>query len=527
MKEEIPVLVEGSVAYFPRNTIETALTVIETVTVRKYRKVNINKPQLIDQKDHVHRLYVESDKFPDLLQTGLGAILFLQHHSDKYQFTFKNLNEVGKLKELKIPQRILKDKKFKVRGKDRQYYYDCLKICYNLNFGCVKLPTGSGKTVIQLTLAENYLKSLGAGLIIVPTHIILSQFMDSAERFNLSAKRFTEERDFDEKMFYLTTPQILYNDVIKRKKPILEKVKWILIDECHHTRSHTWFSLLEKAKNVQKLQGFSALPFNPDSMKYTEISQFEISDAKNITFLGPIVFHKTFYELQDFLNIPQILNVRYTWKNVKSTNNIHVINKYCENEKARNQLIADVLNLFSSLGLRTIFFVVKRAHGENILRLCNNKTVVWYGGGYIKDKHEVPYSKEDFLDAMNSGHLTTAIATTHAVEGTDLETPLNAIVLAQHRSHRIILQSAGRVVRPSNLPSFIVNIYDEGLGVLKNQANARAGIFQSEFRSSITTLNNFEEVKKLVHLSMEQHKRFQETTVTVDDVLNSQTGETK
>jgi hypothetical protein len=82
-------------------------------------------------------------------------------------------------------------------------------------------------------------------------------------------------------------------------------------------------------------------------------------------------------------------------------------------------------------------------------------------------------SKEQ-LRCIAGADVMGIICTSHAIEGLDLDSPLNAILLSKGKSVRQVLQKCGKITRPDKRRSIIINIYDQGISILPKHARERS-----------------------------------------------------
>jgi hypothetical protein len=212
-----------------------------------------------------------------------------------------------------------------------------------------------------------------------------------------------------------------------------------------------------------------------------------------ISIVGPVIYEKSTRELKDFLNVPKLINLHYTWPENKwaaqKTDNWHKIRELQYENVERLSLIADVVRLLINRGYNTIVHVGEKELGVDLYKLVNDeRCVCWYGGGEV-----IGFDIDVELLRQRAGSsILGMICTSHAIEGLDLDSPLNAIVLIDGKKARQILQKSGRIVRPDERTSVIVNFMDHGLWILPGHSNARAETIQSEFDSdvyNVTSIN--------------------------------------
>jgi hypothetical protein len=90
----------------------------------------------------------------DRIVVGLGAVLFLAKNNPFYRFKINQITPTRKyLDHIDIPEKLKALPKWLVNGQERWYFHEALEVCRNQCIGYIKLPTGSGKSSIILTLA--------------------------------------------------------------------------------------------------------------------------------------------------------------------------------------------------------------------------------------------------------------------------------------------------------------------------------------------------------------------------------------
>lgn len=487
----IPVTVNGLKAYIDDrqycSLFETTTLKYEMCFYGKYR----GEMRWVKKVDKMYTLARNKGFY-----VGLGSILWinLQNPNFRFEFTSFNLNRTV-LEELEIPQNILNNEKFRVNNEDRFYFYEALDACKINPYGLIKLPTGSGKSPIQLTLAHNQAKRLGSGIVVVPTLAIKTQFISSAKAFGIEikdAKQFSKE---DSNFIYLSTNKYLTDGVTLSKPEVLDLLKnckWYLGDEVHHCQSKSMYNVLFLLENCERIHGFSACPVVKNTEKLTSFSQLSIEDARTIGIVGPVIYDKSAKELDGFLNIPDLLNIKYTWKEnchpLQYATTWHGINKAIMENLDRNKFIAEVIDLLSDLGYKFITFVNRKEQATLLLSLCKNeKTVAWFGGDKIIGKDFEKTDSNFIRDNFGKGILGL-ICTSHAIEGLDMKDPINVLLIHEGKSARQNIQKAGRIVRPDTKKSLIININDKNCNILPKHARIRSKDIIEEFNCKETSI---------------------------------------
>jgi hypothetical protein len=234
-----------------------------------------------------------------------------------------------------------------------------------------------------------------------------------------------------------------------------------------------------------------------------------IDDAMTISTVGPIIYEKSTKELKDFLNIPKLINLHYKWPKDKwadqRTDDWHKLRQLQYKNIERLSLIANVIRLLIDREYNTIVHVSEKELGIDLLKLVgNNKCVAWYGGGKVISVDGKQYST-NWLRKESGSSILGIIGTQHLIEGLDLDTPLNAIVLIDGKDSRQVLQKCGRIMRPDMRPSIIVNLMDQGLWILPRHSEQRKQTIQDEFNSDVYDATSLDQLA--LTLDMMKHEK--------------------
>lgn len=469
-------------------------------------------------------VYSKNEK-DNTITCGIGALLFLAKNNPFISIDFSSIDpERTSLRKIDIPPKILESSKWLVNGKERWYFHEALQTCRKNHCGTVKLPTGSGKTPIALTLAYNQAAQLGTGIILVPSHTIKDQFIKSAKDFGIQISDYREWlRTSDPELInafpeiLITSPTVLYNDIIEVRKWVIHKskedmrpvmykhhgIKWIIGDEVHHAGCETWITIFLGLKNLTRSHGFSALPVESFSQLAINFAGMSINDALTVSIVGPVIYEKSTKELQDFLNIPTLINLHYEWPKDKwadqKTDDWHAIRALMYENKERITLISGVIRLLIERGYNVITHVAEKEFGLDLLGAVDStRCVCWFGGKETISNGET--ITVEILREQAGTDILSMICTSHAIEGLDLDSPLNAVVLIDGKKPRQILQKCGRITRPDKRPSVIINLMDHGLWVLPRHSKERSETIQEEFDSDVYDVRSIEQLIQTLNL---------------------------
>jgi superfamily II DNA or RNA helicase len=336
-------------------------------------------------------------------------------------------------------------------------------------------------------------------LILVPAYPIYSQFWDSARMYDIPIRDYREWviESSQEPTILLSTPGVIYNDVVSGKyQDRFKLITAIIADEAHHASCKTWNAIFLGLPNLTRSYGFSALPVRSSSQLSLNFTGMSIEDAMTISVCGPVIYEKSARDLKDFINIPKLINMHYTWPKDKwpeqRTDDWHKLRQLQYKNTERLNLIANVIRLLIDREYNTIVHVAEKELGLDLLKLVgSDKCVTWYGGGKVISIDGRQHSAEWLRKEVGSSILGI-IGTSHLVEGLDLDSPLNAIVLLEGKNVRQVLQKCGRITRPDKRPSIIINLMDSGLWILPRHSEERKNTIQREFDSdsySVESIN--------------------------------------
>lgn len=530
----VPVSVQGLRVKVPRGLIDQELTARQ-----KVRRQSGGRGKGLPQEDTVNvPIYRADDGLRNSI-VGLGAILFLAKRHPFLDIDYTHFDPPRQpMRPFVIPEGVSSAPKFRVNGRERWYFYEALEACRKAHCGCVKLPTGAGKTAIELTLAYNQSQQIGVGIMVVPNHTIKDQFIKAGKIFGIPLKDYRDwldepHRELDQSIL-ITTPMVLKNDIdeigewvkgtTKRDmRPVLHKhqqIHWVIADECHHGGCDTWLSIFMGLTELTRSHGFSALPVEEATEGAISFLMLPWEDAVTISIVGPIIYQKSTYELRDFLNIPTLINLSYQWP-IEHSEIIYdtwpPLRAAVQLEDKRTRLISDVVNWFVSQKRIVIVHVLERDFAYSIVDACGSDAVVsWLGGSEImtvykrdgvyqpEDRHLAEFDKvqrvydEATFREQCGKTIFGLVCTSHAIEGLDLDDPINVTVMCEGQKVRSTIQKAGRAVRPGERGSLIINISDKGIGVLPRHASSRADAVLKEFGSRVYEANSLDSLKRTV-----------------------------
>lgn len=492
---------------------------MKTVKVTTVVKTYGNKKYYKKLKTLVN-LYKENEENGSVL-TSLGVLKYLEKIAClKVECEFLDGVECysWSTDDYEIPEGIKNSSKFEVDGKRRDYFYEAISACLGNVCGLVRLPTGSGKTEIELTLAYNLKKVFGRGIILVPTRLLVSQFLEKARSYGISASSYSDYRNLlksdsaenlpEDSNILISTPMVIFNDICSNFCP--RGIKWVITDESHHMKADTWLGVLLNLPELRRVYGFSATPLR-SIFKNVNFLALGYENSLCVLASGPLIYSKDPKSLEGFVSLPKLIEIEYRWKNKDIvnllerdgtvTNNYSRILEVCSFNEDRINFIKSILEVLCKFNRNSILFTDRKALGYNLLSKCLHIPVsVWYSDDIRTSENEV---KDETWIRSNFGtdSCRAIIASSHATEGLDIKNQIDCVILIDGEGDVKTIQRVGRATRLSSKDPVVINLVDIGVGVLKKHSEKRSDLVCSAFnltQMDIISVNDPVELENLL-----------------------------
>lgn len=385
--------------------------------------------------------------------------------------------------------------------------------------GILSMATGTGKTIIALTGLQHFLSEGKIGLIVVPTKLLLAQWVESLKEFyhnpiivkcssaypswenklkpllKLDAKYITQNGKHTNEArprivvstmgtAYKRHFQTILRDNVDRDDVIL------VIDEVHHVGAPTYSKILKLP--FRKRLGLSATPFRKwDKIGTKKINdyfdgvvfRYTLGDAIQNGYLAPYKYHVhmvplTMEELKGYVQLSKkIGNIVKKIKAIYPDMHLFDILTMTEEFEEEEAVIKDLQHLL--INRRKIIKKCdnKIAAIEDILSQQTLKKCLIYCEDYAQ-LDQLKSSLLDHglavgeytarldmdqrnivLDALRSGHIDYLVSCRCLDEGVDIPNCKSAILLSNSTVEREFIQRRGRILRPHPSKSY-ANIFD-------------------------------------------------------------------
>ena len=388
--------------------------------------------------------------------TGLtGEIIkFLEENHYSYEIS----EELNKEYNCGFSDCSLKKLKFEYRD----YQESSIIAATKQGRGVTIIPTAGGKTLICAGLIGSLRESLNdknaLTLITVPTIQLVEQTASDFVSYGLeNVTKWSGKNKPDENATVIVAgTQMLLSD--KTDLSILDKVKILLVDECHSLRRGNEINKIFKLIKTPHKFGFTG------TMPSSKIDQWNI-----ISKLGPITFEQKTQTLknQEYISKFKIIILKFKHKNKpKSLNSQNPTADY-ENEldflinnQERNEIIS---KLAERLQNNTLIMVDRINHGEflekTLKNICQKDRPIYF----IRGSTEIE-DRETIRSFMNERSDVIVVAISK-IFSTGINIPnLHNIIFASAGKAKIkIMQSIGRALRlhPTKNMANIFDIADD------------------------------------------------------------------
>ncbi|MBF0258629.1 MAG: DEAD/DEAH box helicase [Desulfamplus sp.] len=357
--------------------------------------------------------------------------------------------------------------RFEFKGKLKPFQEDAIQAMVPRASGILVFPTGGGKTVAMLSLIARRSQPT---LVIVDKRELLYQWQDRACQFLdispdaigiIGAGKFSiGDR--------LTIGTI--QTISKHMDELKGQFGHIIVDECHKAAAPIFSDAITQF-TAKFIHGCTATPIRNDGQ--TEALKF---------YLGEVVYQ---INKQALLNNGDLCHAKYKQIPTAFNSWLDGSRAYTQlmtelvNDSQRNQLICQTIADHKAGGLSLI--LSGRVEHCNVLQQTLKRN-------YDIDAHVITGSlsakaRDDVFTQIKSGSVRYIIATTSLLkEGFDLPALQSLFLAYPVKWKGSVIQMIGRILRPAKEKQYamIVDFNDINVGVLKNSARVRAGVYKAE-----------------------------------------------
>lgn len=414
------------------------------------------------------KLYLQK---PDRLIVRSGLVSFLKEHIPEGKFidirTYLPISD----KEWDIG--------YEGKIKLRSYQEEAVLYCLKKQRGVVLVPTAGGKTYI----AGGVLKAFSDYKCVYIVHrvVLMNQIKSELEAYLGESVGLVggglEELD---KRVTVGMVQTLYSNgrVKSGYKDWMKEVKVVIVDECQHCPSKSYYSVIDMFEEAIVRIGLTGT-----------LPEGELNRLKLRAILGDVVYEIDSKELSDegYVMAPKVrmvygewpVNIREAFQSINWYGRRAQIevwekvrNQCLVNNEVRNQVIVDEVANYIGKGMDGILVVVDFIKHGQILEKMISAPFVWGSEG----------NRDTYFNGFKQGTIPVLICSPVLEEGIDV-TGIKVVVLAGGGKSKVkLLQRIGRGMRmKKGKDSFeVVDFYDNEIPLLEKHSKARMKVYQTK-----------------------------------------------
>jgi superfamily II DNA or RNA helicase len=354
---------------------------------------------------------------------------------------------------------------FRCRFKIYNYQKKALHEILKNNVGILEAPPGYGKTVIALaTLLYRKQRTL----IIVHTKELLAQWIQKiGDVLEIEKDDVGIIGGGKEKIGKKITVATYQSLVRKNLKIIVDKIGYIIVDECHRVPANTFQKVVKEFK-TRYILGLTATPFRKDKLQ-----------KLMFLYMGEIIHRidpdKISSELQ---GVDSILEIRHTdfyptFEKVKKYKAI--VEALTEDENRNNLIVRDIIGEYS-LDKSILVLTGRKGHCLKISQRLGQKVKHSVLTGNLSQK-----VRREILRDFKNKKIRVLIATSQLIgEGIDLPFLDTLFLVFPTSSKTRLIQYIGRVQRKNEGKSIskVYDYYDQYVSVLNIMFQKRKKIYE-------------------------------------------------
>ncbi len=363
-------------------------------------------------------------------------------------------------------RRLLPEVDFTFRGQLRDFQETAVEAMASRDFGTLAAPTGSGKTVMALSLIARRRQPT---LILVHTRVLMEQWTARAEAFlGIPAREVGiiggGKRRIGEKV---TVGMV--KTLCKCASEIAPHIGNLVVDECHRAPARTFTQAVE-AFDSWYMTGLSATPWRRDGL------------GRLIWwYLGDKV-HEV--DKEGLIESGDVLEAEVVARETNFSPTFNPSEEYSQmlaeltQDPARNAMIAqDVAREAGNGGGVCLVLSDRKAHCHTLVELLEARGIT----AAMLTADLSPADRRKVVEALNSGKVKVLVATGQLIgEGFDCRDLSTLFLATPVKFDGRLLQYLGRILRPAPGKEIarVFDYHDVNCGVLMAAAWARSRAYE-------------------------------------------------
>lgn len=358
----------------------------------------------------------------------------------------------------------------------RDYQIDCLKSAIWLESGIIRMPTGSGKTLVSAGLFAGMRnryeeKPNFKGIIIIHGLDLIAQTERYLREYLKNSLKVGSIEQRNEVDVVVASVDTLYSKIKRKDENIinfLKTVDMVILDECHRASSWNWSIVM---RNTATPHIFA--------MSGTPLQRAELRDIMLKSYAGEIVYDLPVNVLQEkgYLAKADLLLVKVDGDTCDDSD-WAVVKRKCiiENDK-RTEKIVDLVKRYVDMDKRVMILVGNSIEfGRRVEKQCNKFGMdTKFLSGELDNQIRSAY-----FEKLRKKELKALIVTTIGDEGIDIP-QLEVLILAYGgKSYVKVMQRIGRGLRPKENKLLVIDFLDNCHRFLARHTAERLKYYEEE-----------------------------------------------
>ncbi len=355
---------------------------------------------------------------------------------------------------------------FGFNGTLREYQEEALRIMLPRDFGTLCAPTGSGKTVMALSMVE---KRRQPALVVVHTRDLADQWVDRIATFLGIPETEIGVMGGGSKTIGDRITVALVQTLVKCAEDLAPRVGFLLVDECHRCPSRT-FTEAVTAFDCRYMLGLSATPWRRDNL--SRLIFWHLGD----------VHHEV--DKRDLVASGDILDADIFFRETAFSPFYNPVNEYSKmlseltQDDVRNRMIADDVAAEVARQEGTCLVLSDRKqHCETLQSLVRFRHHL---ACELLTGDRTAAERRDIIERLGRGEVRIVVATGQLIgEGFDCPDLTTLFMATPVRFSGRLIQYLGRVLRPApgKCRARVFDYVDVKVDVLVAAARARKRVY--------------------------------------------------
>jgi superfamily II DNA or RNA helicase len=353
---------------------------------------------------------------------------------------------------------------FTFEGTLKPYQQNAATDILNRDFGVLQAPTGSGKTVMALSLIA---KRKQPALVIVHNKELLNQWIERIETFlNIPRAEIGTIGDGKMKIGEKITVGII-NSIYPIAGSLKDHFGHLVVDECHRTPSRT-FTEAVTAFDCKYMLGLSATPFRRDGL--TPLIGWHLGRSIKVD-PGELTE-------KDIIQDVQIITRKTDFVSDRDASEQYpkVLLELTEDESRNRLIVRDIVKEASNGGGVCLALSDRKTHCETIKAMLHDSGI----GADVLTGEVSNGERKAIVERLSAGKIRVLIATGQLIgEGFDAKSLQTLFLATPIKFDGRLTQYLGRVLRPApgKDHATIYDYVDGNVGVLAASARARQKVY--------------------------------------------------